>query len=263
MGKPRGAFRARTTRADVHYVVTEYGVAYLHGKNIRERGLALLQIAHPHFRDELLDYLKQKHYVYLDQRTIKDDASPVKDMIPYCAAFQGKPVYFRPLRPSDEKAIQDFFYSHEPQTIYQRYLSYVDAMPHGVAQARVSVDYNKDMALAGFDDWMPYAQMICIGRYIRGKNNTAEIGIVVKEEYQKKGIGSFLCERLLKAARNHGIVKLEAYVAHSNMGMIKIFKKNQFTFRESKQIDGYYAFLNIEPEKKEQAVKEQYVSHKN
>ncbi len=43
-----------TTRADVHYVVTEYGVAYLHGKNLRERAEALIGIAHPMFREELL-----------------------------------------------------------------------------------------------------------------------------------------------------------------------------------------------------------------
>lgn len=42
-----------TTRADVHYVVTEYGVAYLHGKNLRERARALIDIAHPDFREEL------------------------------------------------------------------------------------------------------------------------------------------------------------------------------------------------------------------
>lgn len=42
-----------TTRADVHYVVTEFGVAYLHGKNLRERAEALIAIAHPNFREEL------------------------------------------------------------------------------------------------------------------------------------------------------------------------------------------------------------------
>jgi acyl-CoA hydrolase len=47
---------AVTSRGDVHYVVTEYGVAYLHGKNIRQRAEALIQIAHPSFRDELTDY---------------------------------------------------------------------------------------------------------------------------------------------------------------------------------------------------------------
>ncbi len=42
-----------TTRADVHYVVTEYGIASLHGKNLQQRAEALIAIAHPHFRDEL------------------------------------------------------------------------------------------------------------------------------------------------------------------------------------------------------------------
>jgi acetyl-CoA hydrolase len=42
-----------TTRADVHYVVTEHGVAYLHGRSLRERARALIGIAHPDFRDEL------------------------------------------------------------------------------------------------------------------------------------------------------------------------------------------------------------------
>ena len=42
-----------TTRAHVHYVVTEYGVAYLFGKNMRQRALALASIAHPDHREEL------------------------------------------------------------------------------------------------------------------------------------------------------------------------------------------------------------------
>ncbi len=51
-----------TTRADVHYVVTEYGVAYLHGKNLRQRVQELANIAHPDFRDELLHYAKKQKY---------------------------------------------------------------------------------------------------------------------------------------------------------------------------------------------------------
>ncbi len=42
-----------TTRADVHYVVTEYGVAFLHGKSLSERARELIAVAHPSFRDEL------------------------------------------------------------------------------------------------------------------------------------------------------------------------------------------------------------------
>lgn len=49
-----------TTRADVHYVVTEYGVAYLHGKNLRQRAEALINIAHPNFRSWLEEEAKKR-----------------------------------------------------------------------------------------------------------------------------------------------------------------------------------------------------------
>ncbi len=234
-----------TSRADVQHVATEYGVAYLHGKNIRERALALIQIAHPKFRDELLNHIKQRQYVYIDSRTIKDDNSPVKELIPYNHVFKGKTVYFRPLRPHDEKAIQDFFYSHRPETIYQRYLAQVDSLPHDVAQVRVAVDYNKDMAIAGFDSWEPYAQMVCLGRYIRKEDDTAEMGLVVKENYQQLGIGTFMCECLIHAAKRHNIKRLFAYVSETNGAMLKIFQRNEFSVKQSKKVQGYYVHLDI------------------
>lgn len=52
-----------TNRADVHYVVTEYGVAQLFGKTVRERVYALTNIAHPKFRDELLKYASENKYI--------------------------------------------------------------------------------------------------------------------------------------------------------------------------------------------------------
>ena len=52
-----------TSRGDVNYVVTEYGVAQLHGRTIRERAKALINIAHPKFRDELEQYAKEQHYI--------------------------------------------------------------------------------------------------------------------------------------------------------------------------------------------------------
>lgn len=52
-----------TSRGDVHYVVTEYGVAYLHGKTIRERCQALIKIAHPKFRDELVRFARERRWL--------------------------------------------------------------------------------------------------------------------------------------------------------------------------------------------------------
>ena len=52
-----------TTRADVKYVVTEYGVAYLHGKNLQERTRSLINIAHPKFRADLIKEAKERKLI--------------------------------------------------------------------------------------------------------------------------------------------------------------------------------------------------------
>jgi acyl-CoA hydrolase len=52
-----------TTRADVHYVVTEHGVASLHGRTLRQRAEALIAIAHPGFREELFEFAVRNHYL--------------------------------------------------------------------------------------------------------------------------------------------------------------------------------------------------------
>jgi acyl-CoA hydrolase len=57
-----------TSRGLIRYVATEYGVAYLHGKSIRERAKALIEIAHPKFRDQLYEYCEQTKWL---QRPVK------------------------------------------------------------------------------------------------------------------------------------------------------------------------------------------------
>jgi acyl-CoA hydrolase len=56
-----------TTRGDVHWVVTEYGAANLHGKTIRERATMLIELAHPDFRESL--YERAGRLGYLSART--------------------------------------------------------------------------------------------------------------------------------------------------------------------------------------------------
>jgi acyl-CoA hydrolase len=52
-----------TPRGSVHYVVTEYGVAYLHGHTIRQRAEARIEIAHPKFREELYAYCEKTRWL--------------------------------------------------------------------------------------------------------------------------------------------------------------------------------------------------------
>ncbi|OGO73668.1 MAG: hypothetical protein A3K41_17150 [Chloroflexi bacterium RIFOXYD12_FULL_57_15] len=52
-----------TTRNHVRFIVTEYGIAELYGKTIRQRAQALINIAHPEFREELTRQAKELHYL--------------------------------------------------------------------------------------------------------------------------------------------------------------------------------------------------------
>lgn len=59
-----------TTRAHAHYIVTEYGIAYLYGKNMRQRAKALIEIAHPSHREELERAAFERFHSYEFERTL-------------------------------------------------------------------------------------------------------------------------------------------------------------------------------------------------
>ena len=65
--------------SDVHYVITEYGIAYLFGRSIRERALALIEIAHPKFRPWLLDEAKRLGYVRKEQSLKSSVSYPIEE----------------------------------------------------------------------------------------------------------------------------------------------------------------------------------------
>ncbi|MFM8411727.1 MAG: acetyl-CoA hydrolase/transferase family protein, partial [Alphaproteobacteria bacterium] len=106
-----------TSRGDVHYVVTEYGIANLYGRSVRERALALVSIAHPDFRAELLAAARERHYVAPSQADLSIGSMPYPAHVMVRETLRdGRPVVYRPLRPSDERALRDFFYSHSDET---------------------------------------------------------------------------------------------------------------------------------------------------
>jgi acyl-CoA hydrolase len=98
-----------TSRGDVHYVVTEYGIASLRGKSIRERALELIKIVHPKFRGELLSQVRQHmrvpHYPLQSPRPI-----PELGKVSVKKLYLAKQDFvLRPLAPSDERHLQEFF----------------------------------------------------------------------------------------------------------------------------------------------------------
>ena len=96
-------------RSDVHYVITEYGIAYLFGKSIRERALALIEVSHPHWREDLLKAAKKLGYVRADQYLASQAAYSVHEER-IVTLKNGPKVMIRPARAADAGALQGLFH---------------------------------------------------------------------------------------------------------------------------------------------------------
>jgi len=218
-----------TTRGDVNFVITEYGIAELKGKGIYQRVMELAQIAHPKFREELIDVAKKRHYIFADQLPpTTEDLLFLEDYKYTLKLKDGKAVEFRPLLPSDEFAYRNFFYSLQEKTIYMRYFYKMRTFSHEVVQKQwSSVDYHKNMSILGLVQKGGHKEIMAIGSYAQDSDDRAEVAFVVREDFQNKGIASYLLEILEKIARENQYNSFCATVLRENSAMISVFK-NRF-----------------------------------
>lgn len=219
------------TRGDIHYVVTEYGIAYLHGKNIRERAMALISIAHPQFQPMLIEEARQLALIYRDQAYIAGKGGEYpEELETYRTTRSGIRIFLRPVRISDEPLLKDFFYSLSETTIYKRFMSALTSMPHEKLQDFfVVIDYTKQMiVLAVFED--KGREVIAgVGQFKGNEgSHTAEVALMVKDEYQNQGIGTGILAHLTYIARKRGLLGFSAEVLKENRVMLHLFEKLGF-----------------------------------
>ncbi len=215
---------------DVHYVVTEWGVAYLHGKTIRERALELVNIAHPIFRQDLLEEIKEKKYVFEDQ-TLHFNVQG--EVVPYPKQYEttattksGEKVLIRPLKITDEKRLQDLSYSMSSSDRYMRYFAAVPTFEHEKTQKEVAIDYLNQMSIGAFVGEIGSEEMVGNAvYYLDPKTNMAEIAFIVRGDWQKEGIGSLLLSYLTIIARERNIRGFWATFLYQNRTVINILKK--------------------------------------
>ena len=229
------------SRGDVHYVVTEYGIAFLHGKNIRERAMELISIAHPKFRPWLMQEARKLSLVYKDQAFIQGKGGEYPEALEtYRATKTGLEILLRPIKISDEPLLKDFFYSLSDTSIYRRFISVRKDMPHERLQKFVIIDYTQEMAILAVITQAEKEEVVGIGRYyIDEATHTAEVTFVTRDDYQNKGIGTALLSYLAYLAKSQGLLGFTAEVLTENAPMLHLFEKMGFNI-EKRSSAGVY-----------------------
>ncbi len=240
-----------TTRGDVHYIVTEYGVAYLHGKTMRERAMSLISIAHPDFRSDLLHAAKRRRLVYANQIMPPAQAPYPSQWEETIALPDGMQVFVRPIRPDDEPLMRDMFYSFSERTRYLRYHAALKSMPHNKLQVFCTVDYDTEMAIIGLAGGPGDEQVVGVGRYMTDPlKESAEVAFAVRDDFQRKGLGTYFFNRLVTIGRASGVHTFHAYVLMENSGMLKIFHRSGMIVETTSEGDVVRVTMKLPPEQK-------------
>jgi acyl-CoA hydrolase/GNAT superfamily N-acetyltransferase len=228
-------------RGDIYYVVTEYGIAYLHGKNIRERAMELIAIAHPKFRGWLLEEAKKQNLIYQDQAFIAGKGGEYpEELETHRTTRTGLEIFLRPVKISDEPLLKDFFYSLSNQSLYRRFMSPRQDMPHDRLQEYVIIDYTKGMAILAVIEENKTEIVAGLGQYwIDESTHIAEVAFAVRDDYQDKGIGGVLLSYLTYLAKRQGLLGFIADVLAENRSMLNLFERQGFGMERHAESGSY------------------------
>ena len=213
---------ATLARSDLHYVVTEYGIAYLHGKSIRERSLSLIAIAHPKFREELLARAKELGFL--------DAGCTIESVFPYpveeemqATLRNGKAIKIRPAIVSDARGIKSLFYGLPADDRYTRFFRQVRALSSHEVQKLCNLDYKLSVAFVAVKGERENETVIGHATYfVNPSTNLAETAFMVSNQWQGSGLGGVMQRRLMDHAKARGIRGFEAEILPENSKMIRL-----------------------------------------
>jgi GNAT superfamily N-acetyltransferase len=214
-------------RESIDMVITEYGIASLNGRTIRERAQAIIEIAHPDDRRQLVEQAKAQKILYPDQIFIEESAHLYPVEINSQHTFkQGIKIRFRAIKPSDEEEMRRLFYRFSDQSVYYRYFAPIKVMPHSKMQEYVNVDFSQVLSIVGLVGESGPGHIIAEARFIKEQRRPwADVAFVVDEKYQGLGIASYLYKMLIRCAKDRGIQGFTADILVSNKAMMNVFEK--------------------------------------
>ena len=212
-------------RSDVHYIITEYGYTYLMHKSIRERALALIEIAHPSFREWLLEEAKRLGYLRADQRLKSRRAYPEEE-VREVVLKNGAKVTIRPSRASDVGGLQDVFYHLAPHDVYTRFFNCLRSLSASKAEHLCNVDYKQEMAFmatVGEQETELIVGSSCY--FVDPATNMADVAYMIRPEWKGLGLGVILQDRMTEYAKSDGLRGFTADILEENKAMLNLAKK--------------------------------------
>ena len=237
-----------TTRGDVHYVVTEYGVAYLHGKSVQERALALISIAHPDFREQLVREAIEAKYVRAELADFGDKiAVGPKELRTTFLLDDGTQITVRPVHPTDEPRVREMFYELSERSLHKRFMSRIKWVPRKQVQEFVYIDHRTEVSIVATIPEADGEDIIAMGGYyLDPRINRAEVAFVVTDKWQSRHIGSFLLKHLGTIARRNGIAGFTAEVLRENKAMQEVFNNSGLKVSSRLEDDVYKYQMDFE-----------------
>ena len=231
---------ATIARTDVHYVVTEYGIAYLFGKSIRERATALIELAHPQFRPELFAQAQALGYLSADQTLQNLRAYPVEEEITITLK-DGRTVMLRPALSSDAQGIRDLFHHLSEADVYTRFFRHVRGLSNAEVQRLCNVNYENEVAFvatAGSREDSLIVGQSCY--FINPTANLADTAFMVHPDWQGCGLGTALQSCMVQHAKKRGLRGFVADVLPGNARMLRLARNGPPTVQIEKNDDSVH-----------------------
>ena len=183
--------------------------------------------------------------VVLDARVVLYDASipdadlPRLAIRPYPNQYvssltlrDGTPVRVRPIMPEDEPLMARFHERLSEETVYMRYLQSLK-LNQRTAHERLTricfIDYDRELALVATYGPVGNEEIIAVGRLSKSHGrNEAEFAVLVRDDFQRGGLGTALLERLLAIARDEKIDRVVGFILSENLAMQKTAARSGF-----------------------------------